>query len=208
MVKLKDGRRTCSCRIVESGQSLGPDYEAEVLHLLDPLSYPDGTINYVRGLENHPNRGTDPDIQRALKLIRRTNTRRAPDRMSSSDETDRQADDEESFHGFRTSEMTSTSEDELTEEDQRELERILGIIQGRIPPEAPPRRRSSTRDDLLGPGTPAPDQAEVPPHAWRTPTPPQATSSEEDTPLRIQLRSRRVLMKAPKKKRKKRKAPR
>ena len=135
-----------------------------------------------------------------MKLIRRTNTRRAPDRMSSSDDTDGLADDERSFHGFRTSEMSTSSEEELNEEDQAELQRILGIIQGRIPPEAPPRRRSSTRDDLLERGTPATDQAEVPHHARRTPTPPP---QRRTPPLRIQLRSRRVLMKAPKKRRKK-----
>ena len=94
MVKLKDGRRTCSCRIGTNLQSLGPDFEGEVLYLLDPMGYPDGTIDYVRGLENHPHRGTDPDIQRALNLIRRTNTRRPPDRLSTSDDSYRQADDE------------------------------------------------------------------------------------------------------------------
>ena len=76
MFKLKDGRRACSCKIETNHQSLGPDFKAEVLHLLDPLGYPEAQIDYVRGLESHPNRGTDPDIQRALKLIRRTNTRR------------------------------------------------------------------------------------------------------------------------------------
>ena len=202
MVKLKDGRRTCSCKIGASHQSLGPDFEGEILHLLDALGYPEGTIDYVRGLENHPNRGTDPDIQRALSLLRRTNTRRPPDRLSTSEDSDRHADDE-SFHGFRTSEMSSTTEEELNEEDQRELNRILGIIQGRIPPEQPPRRRSTTRDDLLDPRTPTQDQADVPPHARRTTTPPWTSSSDEDTPLRIKLRSKRVLMKAPKKKRRK-----
>ena len=93
MVKLKDGRRTCSCKIGASHQSLGPDFEGEALHLLDALSYPVATIDYVRGLENHPNRGTDPDIQRAISLLRRTNTRRPPDRLSTSDDSDRQADD-------------------------------------------------------------------------------------------------------------------
>ena len=202
MVKLKDGGRTCSCKIGASHQSLGPDFEGEVLHLLDALSYPVATIDYVRGLENHPNRGTDPDIQRAISLLRRTNTRRPPDRLSTSEDSDRHADDE-SFHGFRSSEFSTSSEEDLNEEDQRELQRILGIIQGRIPPELPPSRRSTTRDDVLDADPPSQDQAEVPPHARRTTTPPYMSSSEEDTPLRIRLRSKRVLMKAPKKKKRK-----
>ena len=214
MVKLKDGRRTCSCKIGANHQSLGPDFQAEVLHLLDPLGYPDGTIDYVRGLESHPNRGTDPDIQRALNLIRRTNTRRPPDRLSSSEESDRAADDE-SFHGFRTSELSSTSEedmedwlDNLSLKDRKEHARILAVIQGRTNPRRPPTRTSSTREDVLDAERPAQDQARVPPHARRTATPPHASSSEEGTPLRIRLRSQRVLMKAPKKKKKKKGAQR
>ena len=213
MVKLKDGRRTCSCKIGANHQSLGPDFEAEVLHLLDPLGYPDGAIDYVRGLESHPHRGTDPDIQRALNLIKRTNTRRPPDRLSTSDESDRAADDE-SFHGFRTSSMSPSTEEEIEDwldnlslKDRKEHSRILAIIQGRIPPEKPPRRASSTRGDTLDAERPAGDQETVPPHARRTTTPPRTSSSEEGTPLRIKLRSKRVLMKAPKKKKKKR-APR
>ena len=104
--------------------------------------------------------------------------------MSSSEDSDRQVDDEGAFHGFRSSTMIS-SEEEMNEEDRRELDRILGIIQGRTPPEQPPRRRLSTRDDLLEAGTPTTDQARrVPHHPRRTPTPPQASSSDEDTPLR------------------------
>ena len=210
MVKLKDGRRTCSCKIGASHQSLGPDFEAEILHLLDPLGYPEGTIDYVRGLENHPHRGTDPDIQRALHLIRRTNTRRPPDRLSTTDESDGYADDE-SFHGFGTSSLSSPiTEDEQIEKDERELAKILRVIRGKSPAERPQGRRSSTRDDHLEPGTPTTSQATVPTHARRTTTPPApgTSSSEEDTPLRIKLRSSRVLMKAPRKKLRKKKAPR
>ena len=50
-----------------------------------------------------------------------------PDRMSSSEDSERQADDEGSFHGFGFSSMTP-SEDEMTEEDRREFDRILAII--------------------------------------------------------------------------------
>ena len=218
MVKLKDGRRTCSCKIGTNLQSLGPDYRAEVLHLLDPLGYPEGQIDYVRGLENHPHRGTDPDIQRALNLIRMTNTRRPPDALSTSEDSVEMADDEGPFHGYRTSDMTTSPEEEsnltnrwgdYTPEDCQELDRILGIIQGTIPPEQPPRRHSTTRDDLLDAGTPTQDQARrVPPRARRTLTPPHSSSSEEDATLRIKLRSQRILMKAPRKKRKKRGAKR
>ena len=40
MVKLKDRKRTCSCKIGTNHQSLGPDFDAEALHLLDALGYP------------------------------------------------------------------------------------------------------------------------------------------------------------------------
>ena len=220
MVKLKDGRRTCSCKIGTSLQSLGPDYRAEVLHLLDPLGYPEGQIDYVRGLENHPHRGTDPDIQRALNLITRTNTRRPPDVVSSSEDSEGMADDEGPFHGYRTSDMSTSTEEQPAETnrwgnysaaDREELDRILGIIQGTITPEQPPRRHSTTRDDTLEAGTPTQDQARrVPPRARRrrTLTPPHSSSSEEDATLRIKLRSQRVLMKAPRKKGKKKGARR
>ena len=218
MVKLKDGRRTCSCKIGTNLQSLGPDYQAEKLHLLDPLGYPEGQIDYVRGLENHPNRGTDPDIQRALYLIKRTNTSRPPDTVSTSEDSEEMADDEGPFHGYGTSDMSTSPEQEpnvsnrwgnYSAEDCQELDRILGVIQGRTPPEQPPRRHSTTRDDLLEARTPTQDQARrVPPRARRTLTPPHSSSSEEDATLRIKLRSQRVLMKAPRKKRKKKGAQR
>ena len=133
--------------------------------------------------------------------------------MSTTDESDGYADDE-SFHGFGTSSLSSpATEDEQIEKDERELARILNVIRGKIPAERPDgasRRSSSTRDDILGPGTPTANQATVPTHARRTTTPPAptASSSEEDTPLRIRLRSSRVLMKAPRKKLRKKKAPR
>ena len=61
----------------------------------------------MRGLESHLDRGTDQAIQRAITLIQQTHTRRPPD-YTSSDETDRDADESSSFHGF-------TSEDSLEE---------------------------------------------------------------------------------------------
>ena len=48
MVKLKNGTRTCNCKIVEADQSLGPDYEREILHLLDGQDNPVSQISYVR----------------------------------------------------------------------------------------------------------------------------------------------------------------
>ena len=69
-----------------------------------------GTIQYTRGVLNHPNRGTDPDIQRAISLIRRTNTRRPPDRISSSDEAEQQADNEGPCHEFSTTRPTESED--------------------------------------------------------------------------------------------------
>ena len=182
MVKLKDGTRTCSCRIQMGGQGLEPDYRGERLYLLDAQERRVGTIAYIRGLENHPLRGTEPDIQEAINLIRRTNTRRPPDRMMSSDESggeaeaDVESNDSGSFHGLSTASSeeaegeTQAEEDgnnegaeqgaqgpEIAEEDRDDYEWILAIIQGRIPPPEPPtRRQSSTRDDLLDEDTAAP----------------------------------------------------
>ena len=213
MVKLKNGTRTCSCAMQAMEQSLGPDYQAVVLHLLDIQGEPVVQIDYIRGLENHPLRGTKRDIQRAINLIRRMNTRGPPDRMSSSDEDVHLADDEEPCQGFSTSPPTEPEKFEIAEEDRPEYNRILAIIQGRLPPERPPRRQSSTRDDLLDrdmatPGTSTQNQAGAPTHARRgTRTPPRWTSSEEDSPLRIQLRSQRTLMKGPRKKKKPRSTP-
>ena len=141
-----------------------------------------------------------------------------PDTISTSEDSEEMADDEGPFHGYRTSDMSTSPEEEpnvtnrwgdYSAEDCQELDRILGIIQGRTPPEQPPRRHSTTRDDLLETRTPTQDQARrVPPRARRTLTPPHSSSSEEDATLRIKLRSQRVLMKAPRKKRKKKGAQR
>ena len=150
MVKMQDKTRTCSCKILAEKQSLGPDFLREKLHLLNAQRVPVGTIQYIWGLENHPNRGTDPDIQRAISLVRRTNTRRPPDRMTSSDEDERYADDEEPCHGFESSPPAEPEDDdELAGEDLPEFDRILAIARGLAPPETPPRRRSTTWDDFL-----------------------------------------------------------
>ena len=162
MVKLTDKTRTCSCKIQDRGQGFGADYIGERLYLLDDQESPVGTIAYIRGLENHPLRGELRDIETAIDLVRRTNTRRPPDRMSSSDESGMEADIEpedsgsSSCHGFSTTSTTDSEEgrprtirDEIPPEDLPEYDRILGIIQGTIPPEQPPKRRSTTRDDLL-----------------------------------------------------------
>ena len=175
---------------------------------------------YIRGLENHPLRGEEPDIQHALDLIKRTNTRRPPDKLTSSDESEgaddeanEESDGSSSFHGFSTPSSEEPEEQqgeqdrrrpEIPEEDIPEYERILGIIQGTIPPEQPPRRPSSTRDDLLDEGPSTSNQTGARTDAGRrTRTPPRRPSSEEDSPLRMLLRSRRTLMKAPRKKKKK-----
>ena len=222
MVKLAKGKRTCSCKIQAEGQGLGPDYTRERLYLLDAQERPVDTIAYIRGLENHPLRGEEPDIQHAINLIKRTNTRRPPDRLTSSDESE-EADDEaneesdgsSSFHGFSTTSSEGPEEQpdeqeirrpEIAEEDVPEYERILRIIQGTIPPEQPPRRQSSTRDDLLDQGGTAEGPSASNQTGARTDagqrarTPPPRTSSGGDSPLRMQLRSRRTLMKAPRKK--------
>ena len=127
---------------------MGPDYDAEILHLLDDQGDPICQIQYVRGLESHPNRGTDPGIQRALNLIRRMNTRRPPERVSSSDEAGQQADDEGPVHddegpchGFSTSPETEQEDEEMDKEDLPEYNRILAIARGLAPPETPPRTK-------------------------------------------------------------------
>ena len=72
----------------------------------------------MRGLENHPNRGTDPDMQPAIFLIRRTNIRRPPDRMSSSDDAEHYVDDKGPGHGFDSSPPTEPEDEaEMEEED-------------------------------------------------------------------------------------------
>ena len=204
MVKLRNGNRTCNCKIVEADQSLGPDYEREILHLLDGQDNPVSQIRYVRGLENHPNRGTDPGIQRALHLIKRTNTRRPPDTMSSSDEAGQHADDEGPCHGFSTSPETEPEDYEMNEDDLPEYNQILAVARGLAPPEPPPRRRSTTRNDLLDEEDEAPAQiqAGAPTHA--TPTPPQPSTSSEDevSPLKFEMRSGKILTRAPTKKKK------
>ena len=222
MVKLTDKRRTCSCRIQERKQGLGAEYANEKLHLLDNKERQVATIAYIRGLENHPLRGVEPDIQSAINLVRRTNTRRPPDKLSSSDESGRDADTEtdssSSFHGFSTPTPTESEEDEdetcagaqgpdIDEEDRPEYERILAIIQGRLPPErrldTPPRRRSTTRDDLLDEGeAPAEIQAGAPTHTPATPPQPSTSSGDETSPIRFEMRSGRVLTGAPSKKKK------
>ena len=225
MVKLTNKRRTCSCKIQERQQGLGADYKNEKLYLLDDRERQVGTIAYIRGLENHPLRGVEPDIQSALNLIRRTNTRRAPDTLSTSDESTRDADTETDSsgpcHGFSTPTTTESEDDDepegeaaqqdlhqvptvMNEEDQAEHDRILAIIQGRLPPEprpdTPPRRRSTTRDDLLEEdNAPAEIQAGAPTHTPTTPPQP-STSSDETSPMRFLMRSGRVLTGAPTKK--------
>ena len=179
MVKLTDKRRTCSCMIQKEKQGLGADYKNERLYLLDNQEQQVGTISYIRGLENHPLRGIEPDIQKAIDLLRRTNTRRPPDKLSSSDESERENETEDDSsgpcHGFSTPTPSESEEEEtraaveeedpeneederlrnivvpedIAEEDRPQYRRILAIIQGKISPEQPPTRRSTTRDDLL-----------------------------------------------------------
>ena len=201
MVKLKNGTRTCNCRITTEEQSLGPDYQREIL-LLDTQGNPVSQIQCVRGLENHPYRGTDPGIQRALNLIRRTNTRHPPDKMSSSDEVGKLANDEGPCYGFDSSLPTEPEEDgELEEEDLPEFKRILAITRGLAPPESPPRRRSTTRNHLLDEEeAPTEIQAGVPTQG--TPLPPQPSTSSEDevSPMRFEMRSGKILTRAPAKK--------
>ena len=228
MVKLTSKRRTCSCKIQERLQGLGADYANERLYLLDNKERQVDTIAYIRGLENHPLRGVEPDIQSALNLIRRTNTRRAPDTLSTSDESSRDADTETDSsgpcHGFSTPTTTESEDDDepeeepsqptlhevptvLNEEDQAEHDRILAIIQGRLPseprPDTPPRRRSTTRDDLLEEeATPAEIQAGAPAHEEATPPQPSTSSDEETSPMKFAMRSGRIITGAPTKKKK------
>ena len=237
MVKLTDGTRTCSCKIQANLQGFGADYRNERLYLLDEQERQVATIAYIRGLENHPLRGTNPDIQEALRLLRRTNTRRPPDTLSSSEESATREDEHETeedssgpCHGFSTPTTTDSDdqgpeldnqeeaqpqEPDIAEEDRPTYEWILAIIQGAIPAPEPPehstRRPSSTRDDWLETDAVAPgaasarNQEGAPTQARRhARTPPRGTSSEEDSPPRMKLRShtRKTRMKPPKKKEK------
>ena len=213
--------------IQEKGQGLGADYANEKLYLLDDQERQVDTIQYIRGLENHPLRGEEPDIQNAIDLVRRTNTRLPPNTVSSSDESGQEADTEDSSscHGFSTPSGTDEEDEadkevpgpnidevketdtaqipDIAEEDRPDYERILAIIQGRLPPEprpdTPPRRRSTTRDDLLDEEAPAEIQAGAPTHTPTTPPQP-STSSDETSPMRFLMRSGRVLTGAPTKK--------
>ena len=127
-----------------------------------------GTVDYVRGLDTHPNRGMDPTVRNAISLIRRTNTRRPPDRISSSDDSDRQADSEGPCHTFPSS-SDSPEEQEyyhvVAAEDVPTFKDILAIIIARdkeaesLPPTRGSmglgggpntnRIRSSTRNNFL-----------------------------------------------------------
>ena len=66
----------------------------------------------------HPNRGTDRAIEDAINAIRTTNTRKPPDKISSSEESDQHADNESSSCHGGSSEMDADSFDEILAEIQ------------------------------------------------------------------------------------------
>ena len=112
MIKLKSGKRTCGCEARQAQLQLEPDVIQESLHLVDSEDRQVGQVDYIRGLESHPNRGTDPAIRDAIRAIRQTNTRLPPNVISSSEESEHEADIDTSgsCHGFSSS---SETEDEM-----------------------------------------------------------------------------------------------
>ena len=60
----------------------------------------------------HPNQGKDRAIEDAINAIRTTNTRKPPDKISSSEESDQHADNESSSCHGGSSEMDADSFDE------------------------------------------------------------------------------------------------
>ena len=55
MIKLKSGKRTCGCEARQAQLQLEPDVIQESLHLVDSEDRQVGQVDYIRGLESHPN---------------------------------------------------------------------------------------------------------------------------------------------------------
>ena len=126
-------------------------------------------------------------------MIRRTNTRRPPDRMSTSDEEDDQADDEGPCHGFSTATSTEPEDQEqrepehqapdfeIEEEDRPMFNRILAIIQGKLPPDS--ATRTAAKEDIIdtGPSTGGRAIQDTNPNPSGRTNPREATTNEDAT---------------------------
>ena len=188
MIKCKDGRRTCSCFCTSRNYELGADTINKSLTIVDDQDYSIADVAYIRGLENHPDRGHSEQINNMVEALFLTETPDPPQEETTTDdsqnsESDYAADRPDSPRQRRAS---STNYGLLDESDDDE-----------VPPytvQPGPSRNdgfaailAATRDAARD-ATPGPSTREAPPAA----TPPadhQTRDNRDDTPSPLHTRA-------------------
>ena len=155
MIKLEDGRRTCGCQAYANRMALVMNEVQDRVYLVDRHNEAVSGVQYIRGLEEHPNRGTDPDIRKAAELLRITNTQDPPDETSSEESAEPGSGSDVDAFLDRMDRLAPDTSSE--EEDQGSM----GLYDCYTPPQLRRAgRRELTRSPQPGPSHQNDDEAE------------------------------------------------
>ena len=179
MFKLTTGHRTCNHYCDSRGYQLAADPENKVLGIVDQHDQLLARVAYVRGLENHPNRGTDEAVASIETAITLTDTPLPPSEESSTEGADDTssappADTEHSEHS------DSEPETEHSEHSDSEPEVPDYHVLHMAPP-SPMDFRAALELARAGPSQPGSSTPqEASPTGLPHPPPSTQTSSDED----------------------------
>ena len=88
MVKMTTGRRTCTHYCTSKGYAIAADPDQSILAITDTNDSVLAQVAYIRGYENHPDRGTDDAIDEMEAAMLLTNTHILPEEESSTEGAD------------------------------------------------------------------------------------------------------------------------